>query len=424
MANIANNTWQTSRQTSTINITANSTSVDFNMGISLTDEMCCAKACVAIDASKYQTITLQYELTRSDGISSIYFGVFDSMTARYSSGITSASSSGIGMTQITSSSDKTITINIPGGTTGTKYVGFLFYGNTYTLNENVGWSVRKKVTITSLTATERGYTLTYDANGGSGAPGSVGNITSTTISSTVPTRTGYDFLGWSTSSSATSASYVAGNSISLSSNTTLYAVWKKKTYTITYDANGGSNAPSDQEKLHGEDLILTESIPTPPPEESITYTVYFNANGGICDTDFIDAIDYEGYRFAYWDTDIDGRGTEYDPGGIYSQDSDVTLFAQYSSYYHDNGITLPIPTRENHIFLGWATDPYATSGITGRYNPDDNVTFYAIWKCKGNVYINDGSGFNPYQVLINDGSGWNQYIPYIYTEAGWEVYSG
>lgn len=245
--NLLNSSWTTQRQTSTISITTSSTSVHFNMGTKLTDEMACAKACIAINTDNYKKITLKYSNLSSDGISSLYFGVFDNMTAKCSNGkITSASLSGTGVTQITSNSGTVTIEDIPSD--GTKYVGFLFYGNTYTLNENVGWSVKKKITLTSLAATERGYTLTYNANGGSGEPSSVSNITSTTISSTVPTRSGYDFLGWSTSSSVTSASYVAGDTITLSANTTLYAVWRKF-YTITYDANGGSNAPSPDKKI-------------------------------------------------------------------------------------------------------------------------------------------------------------------------------
>lgn len=71
-------------------------------------------------------------------------------------------------------------------------------------------------------------TITFNANGGSGGPGSqsVYYGTSTALSSTKPTRTGYEFLGWSTSSTATSASYSSGSSYSFTSNTTLYAVWK------------------------------------------------------------------------------------------------------------------------------------------------------------------------------------------------------
>lgn len=85
------------------------------------------------------------------------------------------------------------------------------------------------------------YTITYNANGGSGAP-SAQSYTwapsgSTTLSSTKPTRTGYTFLGWSRTSTATTAEYVAGQNWDLSNagNYTLYAVWKINTYTNTID---------------------------------------------------------------------------------------------------------------------------------------------------------------------------------------------
>lgn len=71
-------------------------------------------------------------------------------------------------------------------------------------------------------------TVTFNDNGGSGGPGSQSFYydVSKALSSTKPTRTGFEFLGWSTSSTATSASYSSGSSYSFTSNTTLYAVWK------------------------------------------------------------------------------------------------------------------------------------------------------------------------------------------------------
>ena len=76
------------------------------------------------------------------------------------------------------------------------------------------------------------YTITYNANGGSGAPSSqnytYSNSGTITLSSTKPTRTGYTFLGWSLSSTATEASYSAGQKWRRDNNDnyTLYAVWK------------------------------------------------------------------------------------------------------------------------------------------------------------------------------------------------------
>ena len=88
-------------------------------------------------------------------------------------------------------------------------------------------------TPTSVTPTESTYTLTYDANGGSGAPSveSKTDANSTkefTVNSTQPTREGYDFLGWADSATATTANYQPGASISLTGDKTLYAVWKEQ----------------------------------------------------------------------------------------------------------------------------------------------------------------------------------------------------
>lgn len=72
------------------------------------------------------------------------------------------------------------------------------------------------------------YTLTYNTNGGSNAPSAQKGSTTYTISSTIPTRSDYTFLGWSKNRNATLATYAAGESITLTADTTLYAVWKAK----------------------------------------------------------------------------------------------------------------------------------------------------------------------------------------------------
>jgi uncharacterized repeat protein (TIGR02543 family) len=72
------------------------------------------------------------------------------------------------------------------------------------------------------------HTITYNANGGSGAPSTQNvYVGSNSLSTVEPTRSGYEFLGWATSASATSAEYSPGNTINIgNSNVTLYAVWK------------------------------------------------------------------------------------------------------------------------------------------------------------------------------------------------------
>ena len=92
------------------------------------------------------------------------------------------------------------------------------------------------------------YTVTYNANGGSGAPSAQTKKhgTTLTLSSAKPTRSGYTFMGWAESAGAANAKYQAGASFTDNKNVTLYAVWKqvtlssvtikklptKKTYTV------------------------------------------------------------------------------------------------------------------------------------------------------------------------------------------------
>lgn len=75
----------------------------------------------------------------------------------------------------------------------------------------------------------------FDANGGSGAPSDYTHWGgySTTLPTTEPTRTGYNFLGWATSTTAISAAYLPGGTYALYDNVTLYAVWSPAVSTVS-----------------------------------------------------------------------------------------------------------------------------------------------------------------------------------------------
>ena len=147
--------------------------------------------------------------------------------------------------------------------------------------------------------------LHYDDNGGTGAPsGSIAtvyNATTTytfTLSSTKPTRVGYDFLGWSTSNTATTATYQPGATLTLEYSTVLYAVWKLKTFTITYAANGGSNAPPKVTKSYGVNLIISSDQPT-----------------------------RSGYRFLGWHTSSVAKTPLYRSGDVFTTNANTILYA-------------------------------------------------------------------------------------------------
>lgn len=108
------------------------------------------------------------------------------------------------------------------------------------------WSAYFYITVDDTV----GYTLTYNANGGNNAPSSQTGSVSYTISSTVPTRSGYTFLGWSTNRYATTATYKPNDRISPASNITLYAVWKSASSINTGSTYSTSIDFANQEKYY------------------------------------------------------------------------------------------------------------------------------------------------------------------------------
>lgn len=122
-------------------------------------------------------------------------------------------------------------------TSGTKVINRLTYDQTIafgcSMAFNLTWSgvyggtQYSESSIVVLAAAASNYTVSYNANGGSGAPSSQTKVSgvSLTLSSVIPTRSGYTFLGWNTYSTANVARYVAGDTYTANASVTLYAIW-------------------------------------------------------------------------------------------------------------------------------------------------------------------------------------------------------
>ena len=265
----------------------------------------------------------------------------------------------------------TITFDTVGGTTIAPITGK--FGSAITTPENPtrdgftfdGWDKEipatmpnKDLTITAKW-TANSNLLTYDANGGSGAPYSQSG-TSLVISDTVPTKTGCTFLGWAKDSGAAVATYAAGSTIEITADTTLYAVWQTKQYTITFNTAGGT-AVASITQAYGSAVKAPEN-----PTKS-------------------------GYTFGGWDKEIPATM----PG------EDLTLTALWIENDHlltydanggsgapaaQSGLTITVsgtvPTRSGYSFLGWSQQSTATAatykvGNTIKLSAD--MTLYAVW---------------------------------------------
>ena len=197
------------------------------------------------------------------------------------------------------------------------------------------------------------------------------------------------------------------------------ATYSVKTYAVTYNANGGTGAPSTQYKTHGTALTLSSTKPTKASTSPGSYTVTLNANGGTCSSASLTAKRTTAYTFSTWNTNSSGTGTSYAAGASYTTNATLSLYAIYSSSTSTASVTLPTPTKDGYDFMGWATSSTATSGTTGSYTPTGNVTLYATWGAKGLVYI----GNEAYQIYIGNGSSWDLYAPYVGNGSGWDLCS-
>lgn len=150
-------------------------------------------------------------------------------------------------------------------------VGTSYNNRTYTVHawwDSSGFSHGTDYATTTVTVpavARPTYTVSYNANGGSGAPSSQTkqhDIT-LTLSSTKPTRDGYEFAGWGTSATDTGVKYAAGGQYTGNASITLYAIWTNVAkLTINYNANGGSGAPVSQTHLINTTSKISGAKPT------------------------------------------------------------------------------------------------------------------------------------------------------------------
>ena len=274
-----------------------------------------------------------------------------------------------------------------------------------------------------LTQTSSGVTtfpvyLGYDANNGTNAPdGSsaeivAGNSATFTISNSVPTRTGYNFLGWATDKDATSAQYSSGGSITISSNTTLYAVWKKistfetneftQPLTITGWTYGETaNTPTAEAKYgtikytysNTADGTYTEKVPTNAGTHYVKATVEATEDYSGLESDAVEftilpktintAIKLTApVKNGVPQTEI--TTDEYTATVVWSPG--VTDKFVYNTVYT---ATIIITPKANYTVKGIAENGYTVSGAETVTNEADSVTVKVVYPATENKNSNE-----------------------------------
>ena len=196
-------------------------------------------------------------------------------------------------------------------------------------NKDVFWTYQQseapnlRLVFAPDRALTNGYVVEYNANGGSGAPAAQSKThgTALTLSSTVPTRTGYTFEGWATSTDGEVA-YSAGGSYTTDNDIVLYAKWTANTYSVHFN----KNADDATGTMDNEAFTYAEAKTLTPNTFSRT-----------------------GYTFDGWATTADGDVAYTDGQSV----SNLTA---------ENGATF-------ELFAHWSSNT-TTSGID--WNPSTN----------------------------------------------------
>lgn len=226
-------------------------------------------------------------------------------------------------------------------------------------------------------------TLHFDANGGNGGSMSDMKIASDAKAALLKngfTRSGYEFAGWAESANGSKV-YSDGEtySMGLESSYTLYALWKPKTYSITYKLNGGQTSESNKTTYDIESDSF--SLVNPVREgyifvgwsgtgldgnENLSVSVSTGTYGDLTFTANWKAIEYQ---ITY---DLDGGQNNSGNPGTYTIEQLITL--------------LP-PTKTGYTFKGWSDGGVIAKGSTGE------KTFTATWEISGykiNYNLNGG----------------------------------
>ena len=274
------------------------------------------------------------------------------------------------------------------------------YSAVVTAYHRFGYALKiRSADFTVSAPAPKTFKISYDANGGSGAPSSqTKNQNETlTLSYRVPDRTGFRFMGWNTEKDGSGKSYWPRSTFNLNADATLYAQWETQTYTVTLHANGGAFADSQSETktiqayyggTYGE-------LPEPVREGFQFLGWYADAQGGAEQiTTGMSVITSEDHDlYARWELNnqpgqiavtLDANGGSVSVNGGRTSAASGVIRVRFGESYGanlTNGV-LPDATRDGFIFLGWFTELRAGKEITADTTVENQEPhkLYAHWQ--------------------------------------------
>lgn len=239
-----------------------------------------------------------------------------------------------------------------------------FQAGAYMRNGSGG----KDITITATWKPWK-HTVAYNANGGTGAPGTQTKIygAGLNLSSSKPTRVGYTFKGWNTEQNGSGTAYGAGAVYGADRNggtVTLYAQWTVNACTLTIDYNGGSYYTRDPQTGYGSAISA----------ECITRKVNYNSQVMLS----VDAEEPGSYIMYGMNSKPLREGYTFDGWKLVSGMGEIQRTVSDSRYYGQSGYifrnTDPSAGVRATVQAQWIMDDNKKPDIT--IDEDGEVTVY------------------------------------------------
>lgn len=315
--------------------------------------------------------------------------------------------------------------------TATRKTGYKFdgwYNGTTKVTSANPYTFAPTANIT-LTAKWSVYNITIPVNvsptgAGTTSPSPFTGQEGSTVYITATPATGYKFAYWTDGVDDT---HYANNpkSIVMLSVKTLTAYFILKSYTVTWNANGGTVSPASTTKTHGSTL---GTLPTPTrastAEYSYTFAGWFTAASGGTQISSTTTVTGDVTYYAHWTaTKRSYTATFNGNGGSTPSPSSIT------KEYNTALGTLPTCTRTGYTFLGWYTASSDGTKISTTTVVTKDITYYAQWSINSytltfnpnggtvtptskNLEYNSAYGTLPTPTRASDAQ-------YTYTFAGW-----
>lgn len=298
-----------------------------------------------------------------------------------------------------------------------------WYNGTTKVSSNASYTfaVTANISLTAKFTIKTFTTTTANSTGGTASVNKSSVEYGGSAIWTATPSTGYNFSKWSNSSTANPLTVS-----NITANTHITPVFVLKSYTVTWNPNGGSVSPTSTTKTHGSTL---GTLPTPTRAANAQYTYtfkgWFTATTGGTQISASTTVTGNVTYYAQWTATLRSYTATFNGNGG-GTPSPSTITKTYGSELG----TLPTCSRTGYTFLGWYTASSGGTKISSTTKIIGTVTYYAQWSINSYTLtynVNGGNAVSPASKSVQYGSAYgtlptptkSSNAEYTYAFAGW-----